>query len=63
MLHRRFVPFMHLQDSLFQFFLCCMEGFSIYAFTGHFINITVDSLFQFDLLFLLLGSINESTDI
>ena len=54
---------MHLQDSLFQFFLCCMEGFSIYAFTGHFINITVDSLFQFDLLFLLLGSINESTDI
>ena len=32
---------MHLQDSLFQFFLCCMEGFSIYAFTGHFINITV----------------------
>ena len=83
-LHRRFVPFMHLQDSLFQFFLCCIEGLfhlciyrtvcfnfscvvwkvcSIYAFTGHFINITVDSLFQFDLLFLLLGSINESTDI
>ena len=25
-LYGKFVLFMHLQDSLFQFFLCCMEG-------------------------------------